>query len=654
METFKNLKVGQKMNVLLAFLAFSFLVLGLVYGIGLKMQNTAKLENQRVFQSDEAILEAEVGLLEARRNEKDFLLRKDVKYLDKHNKSVQKIVEEIDTLDRLTPEENKQQHSLIESIKEQIAIYKTHFDRVAEFQQQIGLNEESGHKGHLRNAVHAVEGELEKYNETELANSMLMMRRHEKDFLLRADEKYIKKMTEEYARFTALLKKAPLSAQDKSIVTEKMAVYQNGFMALAAASLEADKEIEALRAAAHAVDPLFEKVMESVDEEMVVNDKYQVSKSRQITVGFVITLLIVVAVVWVFLSFVAKSITKPLVQSVEVAKRLANGDLTMEIETKTKDEPGQLLAANRDMILKLRAIIEDVRVAADQVAAGSHELSSSSQEVSQGASEQAASVEEISSSMEELASTVAQSADNAKQTTSIATKAANDAEQGGRAVEETVKAMQHIAEKIEVIEEIARQTNLLALNAAIEAARAGEHGKGFAVVASEVRKLAERSQVSAQEIRGVASTSVETATNAGKLIEEIVPQIQKTAELVQEIDAASNEQARGIEENSRAIEQFDQVIQANSAAAEEMASTSEELTAQAAQLQDAINFFKVGEMAFDKRQRKQAPSKGKPGNRLQLPPSPAPVHESMSHAKLHDGGITIAMSESMENEFERY
>ncbi|MHB8222183.1 MAG: methyl-accepting chemotaxis protein [Desulfurivibrionaceae bacterium] len=325
-------------------------------------------------------------------------------------------------------------------------------------------------------------------------------------------------------------------------------------------------------------------------------------------------------------------------QTAAKAEQIAAGDLRVDMTLLSdKDSLGKSLAA---MIFKLRQVITDVRAAADQVAAGSEELSSSSQQVSQGASEQAASTEEISASMEELASTVAQTADHARQTASIANKAAADAVAGGKAVAETVDAMQHIAEKIELIEEIARQTNLLALNAAIEAARAGEHGKGFAVVASEVRKLAERSQVSAQEIKGVASASVKTAANAGMLINEIVPQIQKTAELVHEIDAASNEQARGIDENARAIQQFDQVIQSNSAAAEEMASTSEELTAQAAQMQETISFFAVetGEIA----------------SRVQGRSSPRSALNGGMKTAAKSSGVKLSLPGGKDESFERY
>ena len=380
--------------------------------------------------------------------------------------------------------------------------------------------------------------------------------------------------------------------------------------------------------------------------EMSVTDSKKTAEDTEALAHRALTLIYIIIAVGILTAiglglFISRLISKPVNEMMEVARKMALGDMNVTITASGKDEVGQLavsmqallkatgditqlagelangnlnvevrersdqdelMRSLKSMVVRLREVITDVRGAADQVAAGSHELSSSSQQVSQGASEQAASVEEISSSMEELASTVAQTAENARQTSTIASKTAIDAGAGGKAVAETVAAMQHIAEKIELIEEIARQTNLLALNAAIEAARAGEHGKGFAVVASEVRKLAERSQVSAQEIKGVASSSVQTATNAGRLINEILPQIQKTAELVQEIDAASNEQARGIEENSKAIEQFDSVIQSNSAAAEEMASTSEELTAQASQMLETIAFFKLDETGGQRRQ----------------------------------------------------
>jgi methyl-accepting chemotaxis protein len=293
----------------------------------------------------------------------------------------------------------------------------------------------------------------------------------------------------------------------------------------------------------------------------------------------------------------------------QIARKVADGDLTVDIVTKAGDTTS-LLAVIKSMVDKLSQVIGEVRSAADSLSTASEQVAATAQGLSRGASEQAASVEETSSSVEEMSASVNQNTENSKVTDGIATKASTDASEGGKAVKETASAMKRIAQKISIIDDIAYQTNLLALNAAIEAARAGEHGKGFAVVAAEVRKLAERSQVAAQEIGEVASSSVQLAEQAGRLLDEIVPSIKKTSDLVQEITASSQEQATGISQINTAMTSLNQATQQNAASSEELAATAEEMSAQAEQLQTSMSFFKVEGMLSAST---VAASKRKPG-----------------------------------------
>ncbi|GAB2181952.1 methyl-accepting chemotaxis protein [Denitratisoma sp. agr-D3] len=290
----------------------------------------------------------------------------------------------------------------------------------------------------------------------------------------------------------------------------------------------------------------------------------------------------------------------------DIVKAVADGDLTVRIETKANDNSSMLFAI-KAMIDKLSQIIGEVRGAADSLSSASQEVSSTAQSLSQSSSEQAASVEETTASIEEMTASISQNTENARVTDSMATKAAAEANEGGQAVTETVEAMKQIAEKIGIVDDIAYQTNLLALNAAIEAARAGEHGKGFAVVAAEVRKLAERSQVAAQEIGELAGSSVKMAEKAGTLLSEMVPTIKKTSDLVQEINAASQEQSTGVGQINSAMGQLNQATQQNASASEELAATAEEMGAQATQLQELMLFFKVNDGADSKNERKSAP-----------------------------------------------
>ncbi len=311
-----------------------------------------------------------------------------------------------------------------------------------------------------------------------------------------------------------------------------------------------------------------------------------------VSIGLSIAALLI-ALVGAYL--VTRSITVPLNKAVGVADALAQGDLTVKIESDSTDETGMLMTSMGNLVGKLNQIIGEVKGAADALSNAAGQVSATAQSLSQSSSEQAASVEETTASIEQMTASITQNTENAKVTDNMASKSSVEATQGGTAVKETVEAMKSIAGKIGIIDDIAYQTNLLALNAAIEAARAGEHGKGFAVVAAEVRKLAERSQVAAQEIGQLAGSSVKMAEEAGKLLDEMVPSIKKTSDLVQEIAAASQEQSQGVGQINGAMGQLNKATQQNASASEELAATSEEMGGQAAQLQELMEFFKIEE-----------------------------------------------------------
>jgi methyl-accepting chemotaxis protein len=438
-------------------------------------------------------------------------------------------------------------------------------------------------------------------------------------------EPELNRFKEQTAKYDALQQKLAdkfaleASSEEKALLAQVKEAQGVAMPAIAKASelYLANNAMEATRVMVKEIRPAQKKWLDALDQLGAMEDKQNTQAQVDAEAAFASArsfMLILLALAVGLGVAAAYVITRGLLKQLggepgytaRIAGSIAEGDLSLAINTKTTDR-GSLLVEMKQMRNSLVDIVSQVRRGTQTITTASREIAAGNVDLSARTELQASSLEKTASAMEELTSTVKQNADNAREANQLAATASDVARKGGEVVSQVVGTMgeinssaSKIADIIGVIDGIAFQTNILALNAAVEAARAGEQGRGFAVVASEVRNLAQRSAAAAKEIKTLIGDSVEKIGRGSKLVgqagvtmEEVVDSVKRVTDIMSDIAAASAEQSAGIEQVNLSIIEMDGMTQQNAALVEQAAASFQSLQDQAAELQRVVSIFKL-------------------------------------------------------------
>ena len=591
----------------------------------------------------------------ARQEEKNFIIRGDNQYLDQ----AQGLVAEIETLanDSLKVLNRPDTIALMESIRQDVGAYGQQLQALS----QATANNQSAQRTMEETAREALKqfDELqERLNQTaeqqirasgdedsirtlsyanqasSLAKELLTARRFEKNFILSSQTQDAQVLLQQFNSLNQNGKRLrselndPAAQADLDAALSQLALYQLNFDNLRqAVDSRASNEREMTERA--------REVAGASAESLNLQLKVLQAEASQAE-----AILIVAAVIAFILGvlcalLITQMIVTPLQRVVQMARKVAQGDLSENIESQRKDELGQLMQAMQAMTLSLRELLTRLTSGIEQLATAAEEMSAVTEQTSAGVAQQKMETEQVATAMHEMTATVQDVARNAESAAYSARDADQQTEQGNKTVQQAIERIENLASSIEhsaqsierlkhdstnigavldVIKGIAEQTNLLALNAAIEAARAGEMGRGFAVVADEVRALAKRTQESTSEIEGLianlqngaqsavelmgksrhdAGSTVEAAKQAGMALDAINNAVSSIQQMNQQIATAAEQQSSVAEEISRSVSNIRDVAEQSAAATEETSAASVDLARLGGELQTLVNRFKL-------------------------------------------------------------
>ncbi|QQX81394.1 methyl-accepting chemotaxis protein [Shewanella sp. KX20019] len=584
-------------------------------------------------QASQGISSLKSEVLSLRRDEKDFLARLDLKYVDKHksnNNDIESLTRELESVFS----KYKIPTKALTNFNNDLAIYSNSFGKVVVLNQQIGLTPKTGLYGTLRNAVHQVESLVKQYDQPALMVQMLQLRRAEKDFMLRRSESYVAKFDSSLSNFESVLALSTLAPTAKQQISMLIKQYNTDFKELVLKEKQLGLSITQgqmgeLRQAVANTDSALAQL------EALASTAIQDKTQSAFYLGLSIAVLIALALAGATF-LIIRSIIDPVKQITAVITHIeVNKDLSMRCDASSDDELGQIAKHFNSMVESFQELIEQVTTSVDSMNQSCQDLASNVTLASNGVASQLNETDMVATAITEMGATIEEIAKNTELAANKASTTHDNALLGQRSVEHTIEKIESLAQQINesslvvnelendsetigrvlgVIKSIAEQTNLLALNAAIEAARAGEQGRGFAVVADEVRSLAMRTQESTEEISAIVQTlqrrtrsivqvmeasrvqgdeSAVQAASAGALLQQINCDVTNIMDMSTQIAAAIEEQSMVASEVNKNVVVIRDIAQETADTALDNSSATESVKERAEFLLQAVRKFKV-------------------------------------------------------------
>ncbi len=498
-------------------------------------------------------------VLELRKEEKDFMLRRDMKYVENFISKVEKLIQKANNTDKKNLED-----------------YRDAFLMLTKAESEIGLDPKSGIQNNMRETIHKTETLLEEMGKT-LNSEIQKQVKNEKIlslvigllliivvislsfFILKNITNSLSNIQLGLNSFFSFLnretQKAELINLDSKDEFGQMATAINSNILAIEKGLIADAS-----AVANAVEVANKIKAGYLNEQITVTpNNPQLVELRNVLNEMLQTL--------------ASKISHDLNELEQVFQAYVASDFTARI----KNPKGQVDIITNSLGNEISTMLSSSLTNGIELQSEAGTLKQAVETLSTASNQQAASLEETAAAMEEMTSNVQNNVQKSNEMATMANQTDNAAKDGAELAKRTSTAMTEIQsatnsinDAVAIIENIAFQTNILSLNAAVEAATAGDAGKGFAVVAQEVRNLANRSADAAKEIKTMAALAanksnegMNIATELTRGFEVIADKIAQTAIMVQDVSNANREQMQGIGQINTAVTQLDQMTQEN-------------------------------------------------------------------------------------------